>query len=137
LKASVVTTNYHDGFITVAPDSLATQANRDPRSGTVAARQLELLLGSRYSFTSDELLFAVHAERNAISAGQIDGERSQFEAKPKACLRASPLVKTHGWGLHHDTQGRVAAIALEDPAYARFAADPYLKVVAGMRSRRG
>jgi hypothetical protein len=92
LKASVKTTNYHDTFIMVAPDSLATQAN---------------------------------------------GERSQFAAKPKACLRASPLVKTHGWGLHHDTQARVAAIALEDPAYARFAADPHLKVVAGMRSRRG
>jgi hypothetical protein len=137
LKASVMTTNYHDTFITVAPDSAVTQANRDPRPGTVAARQLELLLGSPYSLTSDELLFAVHAERNAIPARQIDGERAQFAAKPKACLRASPLVKTHGWGLHHDTQGRVAAIALEDPAYARFAADPHLKVVAGMRSRRG
>ena len=133
----MVTTNYHDTFITIAPDSGVERANRNPRPGTIAARQLELLLGSPYALTSDELLFAIHAERNAVPPAQFDAERARFDAKSKACLRASPLVKTQGWGLHHDPHGRVAAIAVEDPEYARHAADPALKVVAGMRSRRG
>jgi hypothetical protein len=131
-----MTTNYHQTFITVSPDSPVAQANRVPRTGTVAALQLGLLLDAPYGRTSDDLLFEVHAMRHGIGGGDRWHERSAFDAKAKACLRASPLVKTHGWGLHHDEHGRVAAIAVDDPAYARLAADPALKVVAGMRNGR-
>lgn len=131
-----MTTNYHQTFITVSPDSPTAQAKREPHAGTVAALQLALLLEAPYTCTSDELLFEVHAIRHGIAPADRSQERSVFDAKAKACLRASPLVKTHGWGLHHDSDGRVAAIAVEDPAYVRLAADPALKVVAGMRNGR-
>lgn len=131
-----MTTNYRETFITVSPDSLAARANREPRADTVAALQLELLLDAPYTRTSDDLLFEVHAVRHDMATADRSEQRSVFDAKSKACLRASPLVKTHGWGLHHDEHDRVAAIAVEDPAYARFAADPMLKVVAGMRNGR-
>jgi hypothetical protein len=131
-----MTTNYHRAFITASPDSALAAANRAPRPGSVAAAQLDLLLASPHALTSDELLFEVHVARNAIAPADLQAERAAFDAKSKACLRASPLVKTHGWGLHHDADGRVAAVAIEDPAYARYAADPALKVVPGMRSRR-
>jgi hypothetical protein len=131
-----MTTNYCKTFITVSPDSPAMQANRKPRAGTVAALQLELLLTQPYTRTSDDLLFDVQAIRHGIAPADRPVARAAFEAKPGACLRASPLVKTHGWGLHHDRDGRVAAMAVEDPEYARLVADPALKKVAGMRSRR-
>lgn len=99
----------------------------------MAALQLELLLAEPYTLASDDLLFAVHPKRSDIYAMEMDAERTRLEAKPKACLRASPLVKTQGWVLHHDSLDQVAAIAIEDPADARHAADPALKVVAGMQ----
>jgi hypothetical protein len=131
-----MTTNYRQTFITVSPDSPVVRANQEPRAGTIAALQLQLLLDAPYTRTSDDLLFEVHAIRHEMAEADQSEQRSVFDEKSKACLRASPLVKTHGWGLHHDEHGRVAAIATEDPAYARFAADTALKVVAGMRNGR-
>jgi hypothetical protein len=130
-----MTTNYRQTFITVSPDSEVPLA-RTPKPGTVAALQLDLLVRAPYAMTSDDVLFEVHAMRSGIAAADRAGERALFDAKARACLRASPLVKTHGWGLHHDDQERLAAVAIEDPDYVRLAADPTLQVVAGMRSRR-
>ena len=131
-----MTTNYRQTFITASPDCPVTQAQREPRAGTVAALQLKLLLAAPYTRTSDDLLFEVHAIRHGIAPADLSDARRAFETKSKACLRASPLVKTHGWGLHHDKDSQVAAIAIDDPAYARLAAEPKLKVVAGMRNAR-
>ncbi|VWX47015.1 DUF6157 family protein [Novosphingobium sp. 9U] len=131
-----MTTNYQDTFITVSPDCGLAAANRTPKPGSVAAQQLERLLAAPYTLTSDDLLFAVHAARHEAPEAEHAALRAEFESKPRACLRASPLVKTHGWGLHHDCQGRVAAVAIEDPDYAVLLADPALKIRAGMRSKR-
>ena len=53
-----------------------------------------------------------------------------------ACLRASALVKTCGWGLHHDANAKVAACSVGTEAYREFASDGDLQQVNGMRSRR-
>ncbi|WP_298711512.1 DUF6157 family protein [Micrococcus sp. 2A] len=45
--------------------------------------------------------------------------REAFFAKSQACLRASPLGKRHGWGLHHDAEGRVALVPLGSARCAR------------------
>jgi hypothetical protein len=132
-----VTTNYTNTFITVAPDSAAKAGQRPAKAETIAGMQYSLLQETPYKLTSDDLLFEVHARRNAIADADRAHERQAFLAKPQACLRTSPLVKQHGWGLHHDAQGRVAMYAVETEDYARLAARTDVKVVAGMRSRKG
>lgn len=130
-----MTTNYHDSFIAVAPDCRA-ERGEEPKPGTVAALQLELLRAAPYAHSSDDLLFEVHARRGGLPPEAREAERAAFLARPRACLRASPLVKQHGWGLHHDAAGRVAAYGIETDDYRRLAADPALKQLKGMRSRR-
>lgn len=92
-------TNYRHTFITVSPDSPVLEAKREPRPGTVAALQLGLLLDAPYALTSDDLLYEVHTVRSDAAAAERPQQRGVFDAKSKACLRASSLVKTHSWGL--------------------------------------
>lgn len=124
------TTNYRDTLITASPDTPVQVGTVPEKPGTVAAIELELL-AKPYAMTSDELLHAVHRARG--------GEKSvtEFFAKPQACLRASPLVKQFGWGVHADGQGRIAAIGMETPAYRKLLDDPAVAKVPGMRSKRG
>lgn len=131
-----MTTNYKNTFIAVAPDSAAT-CGATPKPDSVAAMQLDLLLRHPYGLTSDELLFEVYARRSGIARADWDDKCAAFLAKPRACLRASPLVKQQGWGLHHDEDGRVAAYGVNTAEYGKHASDPKLKQVNGMRSRRG
>jgi len=129
-------TNYADTFIAVSPDSPVTAGDKAPKPGSVAAMQLELLQAQPYGLTSDDLLFEVHARRNEVAAADRAAARTAFFSKPQACLRASPLVKKHGWGIHHDAQGRVATVAVESDDYARLRARTDLKQTIGMRSSR-
>lgn len=129
-------TNYADTFIAVSPDCSATLGDTAPKPGSVAAHQLELLQAMPYALTSDDLLFEVHARRHGIADADRGEARAAFFAKPQACLRASPLVKKHGWGIHHDAEGRVAAVAIESHDYAEFRARRDLKQTVGMRSKR-
>lgn len=52
-----------------------------------------------YKLASDDLLFAVHAVKTHLS--DTAETRAEFFAKPKVCLRASPLPKQFGSGIHH------------------------------------
>lgn len=130
------TTNYVDTFITASPDCPAAAGETPAKPGTVAALQLELLQAQPYGLTSDDLLFEVHARRSGVTDADRPAARAAFFGRSQACLRASPLVKKHGWGLHHDGQGRVAAFGVETDAYRELAARKDLKQVAGMRSAR-
>jgi hypothetical protein len=132
----VSTTNYSETFIAVASDCPATRGETPSKPGSIAAIQLELLQANPYAIDSDDLLFEVHARRTGITDADRAAARAAYFAKPQACLRASPLVKRHGWGLHHDAQGRVAAFGVESDAYRELAARADLKQVAGMRGRR-
>lgn len=130
------TTNYANTFIAVSPDSSATIGDTGPKPGSVAALQLELLQARPYGLTSDDLLFEVYARRNAVADADRAAARAAFFGKPQACLRASPLVKKHGWGIHHDADGRVAAVAVESAAYTELKARTDLKQTVGIRSAR-
>jgi hypothetical protein len=132
-----VSTNYFRTFITASPDSKAVSGIVPSKAGSIASLQHALLLEQLYAFTSDELLFEVHVRRNGIAQTDRDHERALFFARSHACLRASPLVKQFGWGLHHDEDGKVAAYGVGTDAYRELATRPDLKIVAGMRSRRG
>lgn len=132
-----MTTNYHRTFITISPDSKALAGTPPAKPGSVADLQHRLLTERPYALTSDELLFEVHAIRVGIAATDREAARAAFLAKPHACLRASPLVKTHGFGLHHDAQGRVALYGRETDAYRELSGRGDLNVVPGMRAARG
>lgn len=124
------TTNYRDTLITASSDTPVAVGTIPEKPGTVAGVQHALLADRPYAMTSDDLLHAVHAARG--------GEKNpaDFFAKPQACLRASPLVKQFGWGIHHDGEGHIALVAMESADYARLLADPLVKKTPGMRRSR-
>ncbi|WP_046863122.1 DUF6157 family protein [Microvirga massiliensis] len=131
-----MTTNYFDTFITVSPDSAATHGRKPAKAGSIASIQYSLLRNAPYTLTSEELLFEVHVRRNNIDASIRAQEQEAFFNRSHACLRASPLVKQYGWGLHHDASGRVALYGIETDEYRTFATSSNLRIVAGMRNRR-
>lgn len=131
-----MSTNYLNTFITAAADCKARAGTVPSKAGTIGALQLSLLLARPYALTSDELLLEVHIIRNGIPPEDREAARDRLFAKPQACLRASPLVKTYGWGLHHDGAGRIAAHGVETDAYRDLSTRPDLAVVAGMRNGR-
>jgi hypothetical protein len=114
------TTNYIDTFITVAPDCTA-KAGLEPPEGasiSIAHRSFRLIKNNPYVHTSDDVIFAVHAERKQIAARDRKAARALFFSKGQACLRASDLCKRYGWGVHFDAQGRVALYGVESKEYA-------------------
>ena len=133
------TTNYHQTFISVAEDCRAVAGEVPPRKDgppTVASLQHELLSAAPYTMTSDDLLFEVFARRNAVPDAERAEARATFFSRSQACLRASPLAKTYGWGIHHDADGRVAIYAMESPEYRALQVDAAVKQLRAVRSRR-
>jgi hypothetical protein len=130
------TTNYRDTFILVSPDCPVHRAFAPPRPGTIAALQYERITAAPYRLTSDELLFGIYADRNGIAMDERPSARATFFSKGQPCLRSSPLVKSFGWGIHHDERGRIAVYAVESPEYAELAARDDVVKLAGMRSSR-
>jgi hypothetical protein len=135
--------NYVSTFIEVAPDSKAGAGTAPPARGekpTVAQLEYALINVRPYQLTQEDVLFAVHVERTGIDARRLAATRdklwSEFFAKPMACMRASPLPKSYGWGLHFDAKGRVALVGVETKQYARLAKDPSVKHLVAMRSKR-
>nr|WP_243848585.1 DUF6157 family protein [Lysinibacter cavernae] len=108
---------------------------------TIASLQYELLSSAPYARTSDELLFAVHLIRAGVDESQLKpSERAEafasFVAKPQACLRASPLGKQYGWGIHHDTDAKVALYGRGTAEYRRLADDSSVTQAMAMRLTR-
>ncbi len=133
------TTNYTDTFIAVADDCPVDAAEiPGTKAGktSVAAMQFELLNGHPYAYTSDDVLFIVHALRNDIPKSEWKEARAAFFSKGQACLRASPLTKRYGFGMHNDAAGRVALVPLGSEEYVSFSSDRGLKQVKAMRGKR-
>jgi hypothetical protein len=119
---AMYSTNYVDTFIAVAGDSKAAAgtAPKEAATASVALRAFRLIIESPYCYTSDDVLFTVYAERAEIPARERARARNMFLSKPQACLRGSELCKRYGWGVHHDSVGRIALYAVESAQYASF-----------------
>lgn len=133
------TTNYKDTFIEAAEDCPAVKGEIPPvkeEAKTIANIQFDLLNRNPYQFTSDDLLFQVHAMRNDLSPSELAAEREQFFSKGQACLRTSPLTKRYGWGIHNDSNGKIALYGRETDSYETFRQDKNLKIVKAVRSRK-
>jgi hypothetical protein len=132
-------TNYYDTFIEVAEDCPVAAAEIPPLKGdnkSVANLQFEMIVEHPYRYTSDEVLFSIHALRSGISGG-MEAAREEYFSKGQACLRASPLAKRYGWGIHHNAEGKVAVYPAGSEEYQRFLEDNAVKKVRAMRSKRG
>lgn len=132
-------------FVLVAADCAARRGTvpAEKASGpTVARLQYDLLTARPYAMTLEDLIFAVHVRRAGMdeseAAGREESIRASLFAKPHPCMRASPLPKTYGWGVHHDDEGRIALVAVESDDYARFARGEVagVEVVPAMRNKR-
>jgi hypothetical protein len=131
-------------FVLVAEDCPAqTSAVPPTRSGreTIAVLQYKLLRERPHRLTLEDLIFEVYLARNQISADERKARGAQIRAelfsRSHACMRASPLTKSYGWGAHYDDKGRLAIIARESAEYARLARAKDLTVVKAMRNSRG
>ncbi|HLT87256.1 MAG TPA: DUF6157 family protein [Sphingobacterium sp.] len=133
------TTNYIDTFIIVADDTKAVCGTIPPSRGdkkTIAEMQYELLAQNPYKFSSDDVLFQVFADRNDLTEAEYEQARKQFFSKGQPCFRASPLTKTYGFGIHYDSQGKMAIYGMETLDYKKFVADKHLKLVKAMKSSK-
>lgn len=128
------TTNQTDMLTRVSSDCARMEGTVPTRAGTVAALQYELISRAPYGLTSDDILWTVERLRRGIQ--DTPEARADFFSRPRACLRASPLVKSFGWGLHHDSQSRVALVGRESERYRELDADPAVAKANGMRSKR-
>ena len=132
------TTNYENTFIEVADDSPALSGQVPPVKGdskTVANIQFELVSKNPYKFTSDDVLFQVYAERKDLMESELEEAREQFFSKGQACMRASPLTKRYGWGIHSDQNGKIAMYGLGTEEYKKFK-EKSSKVVKAMKSSK-
>lgn len=74
--------------------------------------------------------------RDDWSDEDLERFRREYFSRPRACLRASPLAKSFGWGLHFDADGRITLHAVESEEYARLRSDPALTQLRAMRTSR-
>ncbi|MBK7214820.1 MAG: hypothetical protein IPH88_16330 [Bacteroidales bacterium] len=132
-------TNYQNSFIQASADTKADKGIAPlPKSGqqTVASLQFEMIFENPYQYTSDEVMFEVHSIKQEIPAHEKELERQRFFSKGQPCLRCSPLVKSYGWGIHHNEQGKVALYPINSPEYLHFSSDSGLQQIKGMKSSR-
>ncbi len=133
------TTNYFDAFIEVASDCPVRKSEvpldkNDKR--TIASAQYELISKNPYTFTSDDVLFAVFAQRNNIAKNDFEAERQKFFSKGQPCFRSSPLTKRYGFGIHSNTEGKIALFGVDTNEYKAFVKKTEIHHLKAMRSVR-
>ncbi len=134
------TTNYYNTFIEVAPDNTKSESQVPPIKTdklTAANIHFDMIRSQPYTFTSDDVIFNTFAVKNDIANSELVSERDKFFSKGQPCMRTSPLTKSYGWGVHCDTDGKLALIGMESEAYEQYVNDETLSHVKAMRSKRG
>ena len=131
--------NYAGAFIEVAEDCAVEARTVPPERtpATVARLQHDTLADAPVRFTSDEIVFDVHAARAGVPAADRDAARAAFFSRGQPCLRSSALAKAYGWGFHFDEAGRVALVASGSKQYRALAADDSVAHLRAMGHLRG
>ena len=133
------TTNYQNTLIAIADDCTVTKGEIPAEKGgnkTAAGLQFEMISKNPYKYTSDDVLFAVFAQRNELTEDELEEARTNFFSKGQACMRASALGKRYGWGVHHNGEGKIALYGCDTPAYQDYLEQINIKVVKAMKSKR-
>ena len=131
-------TNYTNAFIEVADDCKTSIGTTPPEKEekTIAMMQYDMIKAYPYKYTSDEVIFNVYAERNKIKKSDFENKKMEFFAKGQACLRSSPLAKTYGWGIHFNSESKIALFAMDSKEYEKLRNDKNLKHMKAMKSSR-
>ncbi|MGY4475812.1 DUF6157 family protein [Bradyrhizobium sp. USDA 3364] len=136
-------TNCFNTLIRVAEDCPAQRGEEPQLRGgqpTVAVLQYRMLAGAPYQYTSDDVVFATSSAGRSLDAKAAKKERNlareTFFSRGQACMRASPLGKRFGWGVHADAEGRIAIYAVDSKRYQALAGDPDITQTRAMRSKR-
>lgn len=131
-------TNYFNTLIEVAEDTKAKSGCKPPTKDkkTIAEMQYEMMAQHPYTYTSDDVLFQVYADRKNLPKSEYKQAREQFFSKGQPCFRASPLTKTYGFGVHSDRNGKVALFGMETETYQKLLSDSKIKKVKAMKSRK-
>lgn len=132
-------TNYFDTFIEVADDCPVIAGEAPPQKEgrkTIANLQFEMLKDNPYKYTSDDVLFRIYAAKNNVADKDIDKEKTRFFSKGQPCFRSSPLPKRHGWGVHSNSEGKIAIYAMGSDEYKKLAEDRDVRHLKAMRSKR-
>ena len=135
----VHTTNYQEAFIKVADDSPAKAGEIPPVKGlekSIANIQFEMISENPYKYTSDDVVFQTFAVKKGLEKAELLAERENFFSKGQPCLRASPLTKRYGWGVHSNAEGKIALYSADSEDYKKFSNDEKLEIVMAMRSKR-
>lgn len=133
------TTNYFNTFIEVAEDTKTLSGTKPPATAgkeTVAGIQYELIAENPYKYTSDDILFQVYARKNDLTEDEYPKSREEFFSRGQPCLRASPLTKTYGFGIHCNADGKVALYGMETNPYQSLLNDPEVRKVKAMRTSK-
>lgn len=132
------TTNYYDTFIEVADDCPVSAGTIPPtkKKKSIAQYQYEMLIDNPYVYTSDDVFFAVFSQRNEIPEHEKAAAREAFFSRDQPCFRASPLTKSYGWGVHSDSNGKIALVDSGSEEYKRLASDPSLVHKKAMKSKK-
>ena len=96
--------------------------------------QYELISKNPYKYTSDDRLFQVYADKNDLTQSEYKQVREQFFSKGQPCFRTSPLTKTYGFGVHSDSNGKIALYGMETDEYQFFLLDSKIKMINAMKS---
>lgn len=132
-------TNYYNTFIEIADDCPATTGEIPPVKGntqSVANLQYEMLAEQPYTYTSDDVLFAVFATKKQLPAEEWPQHREAFFSKGQPCMRASPLTKRYGWGVHSNAEGKIAIYGVGSEEYQQFVLDETFEKKKAMRNKR-
>lgn len=125
---TVASTSPLEELIEVAADSSATRSE-EPHDGgtakTIARISYEVLTESPYKFSEREFYHEVHVVRR---------KRPDLRIK-NYNIKRSPLVKNYGWGIHRNSDGKLALIARESNRYEDLFANPLVKKTKAYRNR--
>ena len=70
----------------------------------------------------------------SVMKAEYKQTREQFFSKGQPCFRSSPLTKKYGFGIHSDSNGKVALYGMETEKYQQFLADAKVEKVKAMKS---
>ena len=139
LTVATARDGYRNTFIAVADDCTAVAEIPQTRGGkpTVATSHYELISENPYRYTQADILVLTALRQQSLPpSADTPEKRDEFFAKPRACLRSSPLGKKYGWGIHFDDKGRAAVHPADSPRYRELLADDSVKTVKALRSQR-
>jgi len=115
-------------LIQASEDTKAVRGEEPPDDGadkTVARIQFEVLAENPYEFTEHEFYYEVRVVR-----------RKRTDLKLELYnIKLIPLLKRYGWGIHRNSEGKLALVACESDRYEELLTDPSVKKTRAYRSK--